>query len=335
MCPPTDLLSSDERARLERAGTDGWVHPMLAVLTDEPFSDPDWVYERKLDGVRLLAFAHSGSVRLLTRNRKERNDHFPEIADALESWAAETDFIVDGEVVCFSGTRTSFSRLQQRIGISDPEQARASGIRIYYYVFDLLNLGGIDVRPVPLRRRKSLLRKAFSFDDPLRFSQHRNESGEAYFGEACSKGWEGLIAKDAAGAYLSKRSRKWLKFKCVNRQELVVTGFTDPSGAREGFGALLVGFYHDGKLVDAGRVGTGYSDAQLRQLRDRLDQLETPESAVEIDRPSDDSIHWVRPELVAEVGFTEWTRDHKLRHPRFIGLRDDKDPTDVVRESPD
>lgn len=243
-----DVLDEQDREKVSEAKADRWVDPQLAVLTDDPFSDPDWIYERKLDGVRLLAFARDGEVKLLTRNQKRRNGHFPEIVEGLEKWAAERDFIVDGEVVCFDGNLTSFSRLQQRVGVSNPEQARATGITIYFYVFDILNVDGYDVRELPLRTRKQLLRKTFSFGDRIRFSSHRNEKGKEWLEEACRKGWEGLIAKRADSTYASTRSKDWLKFKCVNQQELIIIGFTDPQGERKGFGALRVGYYEDDKL---------------------------------------------------------------------------------------
>lgn len=327
-------LSDEAREALRETDPPEWTSPMLATLVDEPFSDPDWIYERKLDGVRLLAFRHGDDVRLVTRNRKERNAAYPEIVDALADLEAD-DFIADGEVVAFEGNRTSFERLQGRMRIQDPEEARETGIAVYHYLFDLLHLDGQDVTGLPLRDRKRLLRRAIDFDDPLRRLPHRDEEGEAYLKEACGKGWEGIIAKRAASEYVHRRSRDWLKFKCVSRQEFVVGGFTDPQGERIGFGALLIGYYEEDELRYAGKVGTGYDDETLRDLSERLESLErkTPPFADEEGLPRK-GVHWVTPKLVAEVGFTEWTQDAKLRHPRFVGLRRDKDPEDVVRERP-
>jgi ATP-dependent DNA ligase len=219
--------------------------------------------------------------------------------------------------------------------LRDPARARASGVRVFYYLFDLLHLDGRDVTGLPLRGRKGLLRQALSFADPLRYLPHRNAEGERFYGEACGRGWEGLIAKRADPRYRHERSRDWLKFKCVNEQEFVIAGYTDPGGKRIGFGALLVGYYDErGGLRYAGKVGTGYSDAVLRDLGGRLARLEQEEPAFAADRLPRTAVHWVLPRLVAQIGFTEVTVDGKLRHPRFLGLRSDKDPDEVVLERP-
>jgi bifunctional non-homologous end joining protein LigD len=305
---------------------------MLATLTHDTFSDPGWIYERKLDGVRCLVFRQGRQVRLVSRNRKAMNDTYPELVEALSAQAC-SDFVADGEIVAFEGNRTSFSRLQGRLGLQDPEEARRSGIAVYLYLFDLLHLEGHDVTPLPLRDRKRLLKRALDFEGRLRFTPHRVEQGQAFLEEACEKGWEGVIAKRADAPYRHSRSRDWLKFKCVNRQELVIGGYTDPKGSRVGFGALLVGYYERGELRYAGKVGTGYDDETLEALGSRLERLER-ESAPFESTPREKGVHWVRPELVGEFGFTEWTEDGKLRHPRFVGLRNDKDPKEVRRERP-
>lgn len=329
-----DRLTGDEREALEEESLPDWTRPMLATLTDERFDDPDWIYERKLDGVRLLAFKEAGSVRLMSRNRKDDSDSYPEVVEALEAMRRD-DFIVDGEVVAFQGGVTSFSRLQGRMKIQDPDEARRSGIAVRFYAFDLLHLGGWNLTALPLRRRKTVLRQALDYRDPIRFTPHRNEEGVAYWKEACRKGWEGIIAKDATSPYVHSRSRSWLKFKCVNRQELVVGGFTEPQGDRVGFGALLLGYYDDERLRYAGKVGTGWDDETLQSLRSRLDGLEreTPPFADPEALPQK-GIHWVSPELVGEIGFTEWTAEGRLRHPRWIGERRDKAPEAVVKEEP-
>ncbi len=204
---------------------------------------------------------------------------------------------------------------------------------MWLYLFDLLYLDRYDTRQVPLRYRKELLRKTFDYQDSLRFTEHRETEGEAYYQEACRKGWEGVIAKNGDSVYVSRRTRDWLKFKCVQRQEFVIGGYTDPQGERTGFGALLVGFYRRGKLVYAGKVGTGFDTDTLRRLGKKLAQLETVISPFAGDGLPRRSVHWVKPKLVAEIGFTEWTPGGKLRHPRFLGLREDKRPEEVVRES--
>ncbi|MGZ3329848.1 MAG: non-homologous end-joining DNA ligase, partial [Xanthobacteraceae bacterium] len=240
----------------------------------------------------------------------------------------------DGEVVAFEGRKTSFARLQQRLQLRDPEQARRSGVPVFYYLFDLLYLDGYDTTQLELRIRKSLLRRSLSFRGPLRYLRHRNAEGEAYYREACRRGWEGVIAKRAAAPYQHRRSRDWLKLKCVNEQEFVIGGYTEPKGTRIGFGALLVGYYEDGLLRYAGKVGTGYSEATLRHLAGRLATLETNEPPFAGAALPRSGVHWVRPELVAQVGFTELTRDRRLRHPRFLGLRRDKSPRKVILEQP-
>jgi bifunctional non-homologous end joining protein LigD len=303
---------------------------MLATLTHDTFSDPAWLYERKLDGVRCLAFRAGERVRLLSRNRKPMNDTYPELVEALGKQAC-TDFIADGEIVAFEGNRTSFARLQQRLGVRDPDEARRTGVAVYLYLFDLLRLEGHDTTRLALHDRKRLLKRALSFGGHIRFTPHRVGAGEETLEEACRKGWEGLIAKRAASRYVHGRSREWLKLKCGNRQELVIGGYTDPKGSRVGFGALLVGYYEDGALRYAGKVGTGYDDAFLEAFGRRLADLER-ETCPFAREPRERGVHWVSPHFVGEVGFTEWTKDGRLRHPRFLGLREDKSPKQVTRE---
>lgn len=335
---PLQLLGGGERSLLRPAGSVGFIPPMLATLTERPFSHQNWIFERKLDGVRAVGIRDGASSSLWSRNRLQMVDTYPELAEALDAHAPQR-FVADGEVVAFDGAQTSFSRLQQRIGISDAGRARRVGVPVFLYLFDLLVIGDVDITRLPLRARKRLLRETFDFTDPLRYSPHRNTDGEAYHDEACRRGWEGLIAKRADGRYRSGRSGDWLKFKCVRGQAFVVGGFTEPAGARTGFGALLVGYYdsavhnNDAALRYAGKVGTGYDTRTLTDLRSRLDDLERASSpfAIEV---RERGAHWVKPELVAQVGFSEWTGDGMLRHPRFQGLRTDKVPTEVVREQP-
>ncbi|HEY2705021.1 MAG TPA: non-homologous end-joining DNA ligase [Candidatus Dormibacteraeota bacterium] len=332
--PTDDLLAAlppEVRAQVRSSPQPEWIPPMLATLTQRRFSSPDWIFERKLDGERCLGFLSDAGVRLLSRNRRRLDGTYPEIAGALAA-ATEHELVVDGEVVAFEGDRTSFARLQRRIGISDPALARRSGVAVTYFLFDVLHLDGHDVTGVPLRHRKSLLRRALTFGSPLRFTVHRDRDGERFVEEACRRGWEGLVAKRADSPYVAGRSRDWLKLKCSNRQEMVVGGFTDPRGSRVGFGALLLGHHDGGRLVYAGKVGTGYDTATLGELRSRLDALEQPQNPFAGAAGRQAGVHWVRPELVAEVEFTEWTGDGRLRHPRFVGLRDDKPAAEVVRE---
>lgn len=309
-----------------------WRSPTLATLTNERFSDPEWIFERKLDGVRGLAFRDGDQVRLRSRNRLSLNGTYPEIVDALAKQVTAR-FVVDGEVVAFEGRRTSFARLQGRLGITDPDEARASRIPVYYYLFDLLHLDGEDTTQMPLVDRKRLLRTAFHFNDPLRYSTHRVRDGETAYRRACERGDEGVIAKRADSPYEGQRSTQWLKFKCSRDQEFAVIGYTAPKGSRVGLGALLLGYRDDGDMVYAGKVGTGFDTATLRSLHEKLSRTEQKAPPVTRGLAREPGAHWVRPTLVAQVAFSEWTRDGKLRHPRYLGLRADKSPDEVVRET--
>ena len=329
---PFAILPEASRALLRPQAQPVWVPPMLATLSHDPFSHPDWLFETKLDGVRALAYRLGDHVRLLTRNREPLNNTYPELVDALAAEPAG-DFVADGEIVAFEARRSSFARLQRRMQIKDPDRARASGIAVYLYLFDLPHVAGHDTTAVPLRDRKRLLRATLAFGGRLRYTAHRRAEGERYLHEACARGLEGVMAKLADSPYRHDRSTDWLKLKCVNRQELVIGGYTDPKGSRVGFGALLVGYYRNGALVYAGKVGTGYGESTLRELGERMAALERPDapftSGSGLPRTG---VHWVEPQLVAEVAFTEWTSDGKLRHPRYVGLRWDKPSRQVVRE---
>jgi DNA ligase D-like protein (predicted ligase) len=304
---------------------------MKAKLTDRPFSDPGWVFERKLDGIRAAVRREGGEVTLTSRTGKPLTGAYPELVEALESEPA-AEFAADGEIVAFDGSRTSFERLQGRMGIHDPRLARLSGIPVYLYLFDLLEFEGHDLTGLPLRKRKGALRRAFSFNGPVRYTPHRNERGEEFFAEACAKGWEGLIAKRADSPYRHGRSGDWLKLKCSFEQELVVGGFTPPQGSRQRFGALLVGYHEDGELRYGGKVGTGFSQRTLAELGDQLEALEVADCPFTRGTGLPRQARWVAPRLVAQVAFGEWTRDGKLRHPRYLGLREDKPADEVVRE---
>ena len=299
---------------------------MKAVLTDDPFDDPGWIFERKLDGIRCMAHRDGGGpVRLVSRTDKDMTGQFPEVTEVLEGQPSG-DFVVDGELVAFQDGITSFSRLQRR--------AREQ-VSVFLYVFDLLRLEGRDVRDLPLRERKALLRDSLKFGGRVRYSRHRNEHGTKLFREACSQGLEGLIAKRADSPYHSAaRSRDWLKLKCHFEQELVIGGFTAPQGSRTDFGALLVGYNENKRLRYAGKVGTGFDHATLEELGRRLRELERDEPPFAGIHPIPRGTRWVERELVAQIGFSEWTRDGRLRHPRYLGLRDDKPAGEVVRERP-
>ncbi|MFE9636158.1 non-homologous end-joining DNA ligase [Streptomyces sp. NPDC006463] len=332
MTPSLDRLPQEQR-RLLRPAPAAPAAPMLATLSARRDFGAGWIFERKLDGVRVLASRRHGEPRLLSRSGKPLNATYPEVVEALAAQDCP-DFTVDGELVALRRGRTDFALLQQRMGLTAPEAVRASAVRVTYYVFDLLLLDGYDTTQLPLRARKALLRDVFGFRPPLRFTPHRNRYDPALLDDACARGWEGLIAKRADAPYAHRRSTDWLKLKCSGGQEFVICGFTEPAGQRVGFGALLLGYHQDGRLRYAGKVGTGYDTATLRSLRRRLDGLEQEQPPLPAGEVRERAVHWVRPEVVAQVAFTEWTTAGLLRHPRYLGLRDDKPAHEVVREQP-
>jgi bifunctional non-homologous end joining protein LigD len=254
---PWNRLPAEVRARLRRGPQPEWIAPMLATLTEERFSRQGWLFEPKWDGERCLAFRRGGDLRLFSRNRILLNDKYPEITTALDRQEAAS-FITDGEIVTFKNGITSFAKLQERMQVAHPSPDLLRRVPVWLYLFDLLYLDRYDTRQLPLRCRKTLLSKAFAFRGSLRFTDHRDTEGEAYYREACRKGWEGLIAKNGDSVYVSRRTRDWLKFKCIKEQEFVVGGYTEPRGSRTGFGALLLGYYCGGRLLYAGKVGTGF-----------------------------------------------------------------------------
>ncbi len=286
-----------------------WVEPMAATLTDKRFATPEWTFERKLDGIRLLAFKHGGTVRLLSRNQLSLDAAYPAVSQAIASLPVP-DAIFDGEATGAWG----------RLGDAD------------YYVFDLLWLGGQDLTALSLDERRARL-ETIPFRPPV--ARVVPLIDDKPWERACREGWEGVIAKRRDSVYEHRRSPHWLKMKCEASQELVVGGFTDPRGSRVGFGALLVGYFDGDEFVFAGKVGTGFDAARLRDLRARMDAIEisTPPFAKTRGLPRKGA-HWVRPEIVVQVAFIEWTGHGKLRHPRALGLRDDKTARDVVRERP-
>lgn len=324
-----DILTDVAKKKLKKRNQPEWTAPMLATLTKKRFSHEDWIYERKLDGERCLVFKKGKEVRLMSRNKKKKNHQYPEIVSAFED--QKYDFILDGEIVAFEGNVTSFSKLQPRMHSKKPD----TGVEVFYYAFDLIYVEGFDLAKLALRHRKALLKKAVHFGHKnLRYTMHRNKAGEKYLKEACEKGWEGLIAKDANSIYRHSRSTKWLKFKCDNSQELIICGYTPPEGSRKHFGALIVGYYNNGNLKHAGKVGTGYDEDTLERLHEKMKNLEQDNHPFDETDPGYKAVTWLKPELVGEFRFTEWTSDSKLRHPSFLGLRDDKKAKDVVKEEP-
>lgn len=285
-----------------------WLEPMAATLTQERFAAPGWVFERKLDGIRMLAFKDGDTVRLLSRNRLPQDHGYPAVHAAVAALPVD-NVILDGEATGVWG---------------EPGEP-------LYHLFDVPWLNGRDLTQQPLSERREFL-EGLPIARPMLLVER--VSGDAPWEHACSEGWEGVIAKQLDSHYEHRRSRAWLKMKCEASQELVVGGFTDPKGSRAGLGALLVGYFEGEELRYAGRVGTGFTTELLLDLRERFRPLEVPgppfANAIDLPRGA----HWVRPEVVVEVGFIEWTRHGKMRHPRLLGVRMDKTAVDVVREAP-
>jgi bifunctional non-homologous end joining protein LigD len=323
--PPLAAVPGARRAALPAHPT-----PQLATLVSELPQGGEWLYEPKLDGYRLLARVAAGRAALSTRRGNDWTDRFPHLAAAAAALPCESA-LLDGEAVAFDDRGlTSFQRLQNAIAEQDPA--------IVLVAFDLLYLDGWDLCATPLRQRKELLRELLhGQQDPLRYGEHVDQDGAAFFREACKLGLEGVVAKRAADPYRETRTKSWLKLKCLRREELVIVGFTDPAGSRTGFGALLLGTREraGGALRYAGKVGTGFDERALRALAKRLDALEIEKPPVEsasVRGVPRAGVHWVEPELVAEISYGEWTGDRRLRHPVFLGLREDKPATEVVEE---
>ena len=306
-----------------------WIAPQLATLVAAPPPGDAWVHEIKLDGYRILLRVARGRVRLLTRNRQDWTERFPAVAEAAARLPVK-EALLDGEIVVYDAAGvSSFQALQQAVG-------RGAGRSLVYVACDLLFLDGRDLRPEPLlARKKELARLLEGRRGALRYSEHFDEPGQKVYERACRMALEGIVSKRKQAPYTAGRGQAWLKVKCVARQEFVIGGYTDPEGARVEFGSLLLGVHEpDGRLVYAGRVGTGFSRATLAALGKRLRKLGQRGSPFAADgpRPPTRGAHWVKPALVAEVAFTEWTRDGLLRHPAFEGLREDKPAAAVVRE---
>jgi bifunctional non-homologous end joining protein LigD len=327
------------------------IQPMLASLTDAPLDDPHFVYEPKYDGIRAVAEI-GRAVRLWSRLGNDKAAQFPEIARALERWAKKRKaaVVLDGEIVALDekGEPTGFQALQGRIHLSDPARptrhARArrpanspSAIATAFIAFDVLQDGKTDLRERPLTERRAALEKIFSkTGDPiLRLSRQVRGDGHALYDEAFKQGWEGLIAKHAASLYKpGKRTPDWRKVKIIHEQEFVIGGWTEPRQTRSYFGALLLGVYETADCLKyVGHTGTGFNERELARLMKLLKSRDTSESPFCDTIKTNEPAHWVKPELVAQIKFTEWTADAKLRHPVYLGLRDDKQPMDVAREN--
>ena len=309
-----------------------FIPPQLATLVDEPPEGDEWFHEIKFDGYRMLCHLNQGKVTFWSRNHKDWSAKFPGLAKAIKGLAVKSA-ILDGEVIALDAKgRASFQKLQQAFG-------KTGDSGFVFQIFDCVYLDGFNLTKTPLRLRKQVLTDLLADVDDrgsLRYSDHVEGNGEAFFEQACNYHIEGIVSKLAESPYESTRNRNWQKVKCIKRQEFVIAGFTESDKGFPGFGALVLGVYEKGKLIHAGRVGTGFSIKQRVELRKKLDQM-IQNACPFVVKPKDPGLRhaiWVEPKLVGEVAFTEWTAEGSIRHPSFQGLRVDKKAKDVVREEP-
>jgi bifunctional non-homologous end joining protein LigD len=307
---------------------------MLATLVDKPFSDPDWLFENKWDGVRAICFFDQGQTRLFSRSGKEMTPRYPELA-GIGKYIHASGAILDGEIVVLNEKgQPSFQLLQSRVGLDSPSdiQRRAQQQRLVYYVFDLLYFDGFNLMPAPLIERKKLLQAIVEPSEHAQISEYAVEKGEELFERAKANNQEGIVAKFMSSPYVEGRSGRWLKLKTTLQEEVVIGGYTKPRNTREYFGALVVGLYRDGKLVSVGHVGGGFDRSSLKQLYDQMQPLKTRKSPFAIEPGTNEPVQWVKPALVGQVKFAEWTRDQQMRQPVFLGLRGDKAPAECTFE---
>lgn len=316
------------------------IHPMLATSVDQPFDNPAWLFEIKWDGYRAVTFIENGAARMVSRNQNDLTAQFPELGD-LPKFVKARRAILDGEIVALDDQgRPSFSLMQQRTGFQPgkPRRPGREGVPVVYYVFDLLYLDGYDLRRVALEKRKELLQWILKTADIVRFSDHYPEKGRDLFQVAEQRGLEGILAKKRDSIYHEERSRDWLKIKITRRQECVIGGYTDPEGSRQYFGSLVLGLYDNrGRLIHIGQAGTGFDQRALQEIHERMRPLETKANPFHGEIGGLKKVHFVRPELVAEIKFSEWTHETaesgmKLRAPVFMGVRFDKDPKECRLE---
>jgi bifunctional non-homologous end joining protein LigD len=315
------------------------IHPMLATSIDEPFDGPDWLFEIKWDGYRAIAFLEAGKLRLVSRNQNELTPRYPELKDLPKFVHAKTA-ILDGEVVALDEEgRASFSLMQQRTGFRPGGRRAATNadVPVLYYAFDLLYLDGYDWRRVPLEDRKKKLASILVTGDSLRYSDHYEQQGKALFEIARQKGLEGILAKRRDSIYQERRSGEWLKIKIRHRLEAVIGGYTEPEGSRAHFGSIVLGLYDkQGRLIHVGQAGSGFNQESLSEISKLLKKRETKQKPFYGDVEALRKVTWVKPDLVAEIEYAEWTdgasggSGPKLRAPVFLGLRDDKDPKECV-----
>ena len=304
------------------------IHPMLATLVDTPFSDPEWIFETKWDGFRSICFVKEGRARFVSRNQIEMTAQYPELTGVGKQINAR-QAILDGEIVALDRDgMPRFQLLQPRVGRkSGLESLRGKG-KIVYYVFDLLFVDGYDLMPCSVVERKAVLEQILRPAGFIKYSEHIEGEGEAFFKQIEKFHLEGMIAKRASSRYVQKRSSDWLKVKTIKRSEVVVGGYTEPRGSRSHFGALVVGLYKDRELHYVAHVGGGFNQRTLAEIYKLMQPLKTKQSPF-VDAPkTNEPVQWLKPKLVAEVKFSEWTADTRLRHPVFVGLREDKKPED-------
>ena len=316
------------------------INPMLATSIEKPFDSDDWLYEIKWDGYRSVAFIDEGKVRLVSRNHNDQTAQFPELGD-LPAYLRARQAVIDGEVVAIDEAgRPSFSLMQQRTGIKHG-RFRAPGrqdVPVLYYAFDLIYLDGYDLHRVNLEERKQALQEVVIAGDNLRFSDHQVGKGTALFQVASDRGLEGVVAKRRDSCYEERRTREWLKIKITKEIDAVIGGYTEPEGSREFFGSLVLGLYNkQGQLIHIGQAGTGFDRKMLAAVWKLLKALETNKNPFYGPVDAGRKVHWVKPELVATVRFTEWTHETgegglKLRSPVFLGIREDKDPKECTFE---
>jgi len=316
------------------------VYPMLATSIEKAFDNPDWLFEIKWDGYRAIAFIDNGKVRLVSRNQNDLTAQFPELAE-LPKFVKARRAILDGEIVALDDQgRPSFSLMQQRTGFRPGKgrTTRRDGVTITYYAFDLIYQDDFDLHRVTLEERKRLLEQYITSDNLVRFSDHYPEKGLALFEAAAQKGLEGIVAKKRTSCYEETRSRDWLKIKITQRQECVIGGYTDPEGSRAYFGSLVLGLYDkQGRLIHVGQAGTGFDHKSLKEVFGQLQRLETSKNPFYGEMGGLRKVHFVRPKLVAEIKFSEWTHEtpeggQKLRAPVYMGLRFDKSPSECTLE---
>jgi bifunctional non-homologous end joining protein LigD len=319
------------------------IHPMLATLIDKPFDDPDWLYEIKWDGYRALTFLEGKSVRLVSRNQNDLTAAYPEL-HAIPEYIQARNAILDGEIVALDEQgRPSFSLMQQRTGVGEGGRRirrTRDDIPVVYYVFDALYVDGYDIAQADLERRKQLLASILKPNNLVRYSDHYVSNGTTLFEAAAQRGLEGIIAKRRRSCYVQKRSSDWLKIKIVRQQECVVGGYTDPRGSRENFGSIVLGLYDDkGRLIPVGQAGSGFNEQTHADMWKRMQPLTTDRNPFFGKVESDRRVHYLKPDLVAEIKFSDWTHEGqsgavKMRAPVFQGLRFDKKASECRFERP-